>query len=202
MTITEEPKYVLKTNEKYVLRTNERISVRQNETAITYYTRKILWGIIIILIVCSILFHENFFSELSAGALILLFVSIWRLNTLTKTEKQPSPLELRFYDDYFVVYKEKYYYDWKISRMEFYKFYYKDIEKCEYREISHKLVIYGNLEWIFYNYNKDGSLPENPSGYRKRNSLCCFYTDMVPETDFVKEIEEHSPIKVIIAKES
>lgn len=52
---------------------------------------------------------------------------------------------------------------------------------------------------MWFDYNKDGSLPEKPTIHRKSEGICWFYTSPSPEVDFVAEVEKHSPIKVILS---
>lgn len=57
------------------------------------------------------------------------------------------------------------------------------------------------MEGIWYDYNKDGTLPAKPTYHRTIDGgICYFYTTEAPEVDFVSEIEKHSPIKVIVDK--
>ena len=61
------------------------------------------------------------------------------------------------------------------------------------------MTIYGDVETIWYNYHKDGTLPEKPTYHRTvKGGLCYFYTSASPEVDFVAEIETHSPIRVVV----
>ncbi len=107
-------------------------------------------------------------------------------------------MEIRFYDDYLILYREKKHYGSGIQRKMYDKFYYKDIHKCQYRTETKRINIYGKVEGKWYDYNKDGSLPTQPTYHKTTDSLDYFYTIFAQDIDFVKEIEEHSPIKVEI----
>jgi hypothetical protein len=56
--------------------------------------------------------------------------------------------------------------------------------------------IYGVVEATFYKYDKNGNLASTPCKHKTVDSISVFYTVFEPNIDFVKEIEEHSPIKV------
>jgi hypothetical protein len=115
-------------------------------------------------------------------------------------ERRPSPCELWFYDDYLVQYCERRYYNKRNIRREYYKFYYKDISRCVYRTVVNKIDIYGVVEATFYKYDMNGNLPSLPVKHKTVDSISVFYTVFEPNIDFVKEIEEHSPIKVQFEK--
>lgn len=75
---------------------------------------------------------------------------------------------------------------------------YRDVKECTYRVQNHKILFLGKIEGIFYQYNRDGTLKEKPSYHKTTDSGTYFYTVFEPEIDFVKEIEEHTPLKVAI----
>jgi hypothetical protein len=62
--------------------------------------------------------------------------------------------------------------------------------------VSQKMNIIGIGEFTWYDYKRDGSIPEEPSFHKKGSGITWFYTSEAPEVDFVSEIESHSPIKV------
>ena len=182
----------------YVLKANEEALMPVNDSKAYYYLKKVLWIIIAINIIGYFVFGENIFTQLNSSARILLIILlVYILFIANKKRGVASPFEIRFYDDYMVVYRKKYYYDPKITRMEFYKFFYKDIRNCEFRTETEKINIYGTVEATFFKYKKDGSLPEKPNHHKTTDGICFFYTRQ-SDVDFVHEIEAHSPIKVII----
>lgn len=96
-----------------------------------------------------------------------------------------------------IVYREKRYYNRKVTRQEYNKFFYSDTSKIEYRTANNRINIKGTVESIWYDYNKDGTLPEEPTYHRTvTEGLVYFYTTESPEVDFVSEIEEHTPIRI------
>ena len=80
--------------------------------------------------------------------------------------------------------------------MEIQKIYYKDVTKCDYRTNTRRLVIYGMMDLIIYNYNKQGIVEEKPSHQKRADGILSFYTIFDNEHDFKKIIEENSPLKV------
>ncbi|RDU35669.1 hypothetical protein DRW41_16110 [Neobacillus piezotolerans] len=184
----DQPNYVLSTNENILVPKNKKISRLKLPVLI----------IIAVMLIGSILFQDNLFSELSATTQILLISLVIGIFSAGGSTRAPSPIELRFYDDYLVVYRPKRYYDERVTRREFNKFYYKDISKIVFKSNLQRLHIYGiiNVEW--YNYDKNGELPSKPTKVMSTRSLCFFRTSAAPEVDFVAEIENHSPIKVTV----
>ncbi len=113
-----------------------------------------------------------------------------------------TPFEIRFYGDYLIIYKENHYCNPRVSRMEFDKFFYADITKCQYKLKAQKINFYGTVECNWYDYNPDGSLPNEPTCKKTvRDGICPVYLGYKPymsSEELVREIEEHSPIQVIV----
>lgn len=177
----------------YILRADEAVSKPVNKNKLLYIIKKLLWIIIGIILIGSF-----FFYELSMNSrLFLIVIGFLLLFVGNKAHRVPSPFELRFYDDFLIVYREKFYYNPKVSCMQFDKFFYKDIKTCEFRTNTQRINIYGIVEGIWYNYDKDGTVSSKPSYDKTTDSICYFYTS-ASNVDFVREIEEHSPIKVVV----
>ena len=107
--------------------------IRSDEAVLRLvYDNKTFRLIVDILSIMSglLLIGSIFFFKFSWFDNVFFILFVICLNFIgNKRHKVPSPLEIRFYDDYLVLYKEKHYYDPKTSNMEFYKIYYKDIKK-------------------------------------------------------------------------
>ncbi len=110
----------------------------------------------------------------------------------------PSAIEIQFYNDYLIVYRNKHYYSNSIIRREYDKFLYKDIKTIQLRKRTKRVNIFGIVEGVWYNYKKDGSLPEKPTYHKTTDSICYFYTDYASETDLINAFETYCPIKVSI----
>lgn len=188
-------------NPNYVLKGKEGVLVHKNEKSIRGYLKLAILIIWLIIIVSFIIFQDNLFKSLSLIARIMLIsLTIWVYFTSESKEKIELPFEIWFYDDYLILYRQKHYYSRKLTRKEFDKFFYKDIHKCQYRTVTGKINIYGVVEGVWYNYNKDGTLPNEPTYHKTTDSIRQFYITAVPEINFVEEIEMHSPIKVVITE--
>ena len=183
-----QPNYVLKLNDTDLKKVNDKNN--KIKTAVLI--------IVAILIVGSFIFQDNLFAELSWTARLLLISLAIGVMFKGKYEEIPSPMELRFYNDYLVVYWEKKYYSKKVIRKIYDKFYYKDIHNIQFRKNINRVNIYGIVEGPWYNYNNDDSLPQNPTYHKTVDAICYFYTKLNPDIDIVKEIESHSPVKVTI----
>ena len=111
----------------YVIKSVESVWTYKYNGKIYDVLKKVVWILVILFIISSLFFHKNTFMELAFGTrLLLIIMSVIILGTAYATEKTPSPFEIRFYEDYMVVYREKYYYDRNLSRKEYDKFFYKD----------------------------------------------------------------------------
>lgn len=185
-------------NPVYVLRTNESAWAPTQNAKQVVFAKKAVRIILVILLVGSFVFGDNLFAELSLMPKMLLITIFLGTCFVKDKEKVAKPFEIRFYEDHLVLYREKRYYSPKLSRKELDKFMYKDIEKIVYRADTHRINIYGLVEGIWYDYKKDGSLPEKPSYHKTTNSLAYFYTNEAPEVDFVAIFEKYSSVKVTI----
>lgn len=185
-------------NPVYVLRTNESAWAPTQNAKQVEFAKKAVRIILVVLLVGSFVFSDNLFSELSLMPKVLLIAIFLGTCFAKSKEKVPKPFEIQFYEDHLVLYREKRYYSPKLSRKEFDKFMYKDIEKIVYRTDTRRINIYGMVEGIWYDYKKDGSLPEKPSYHKTTNSLAYFYTNEAPEVNFVEVFKKYTPVKVTI----
>ena len=158
------------------------------------------WVIVGAVIIGSLIFQDNLLGEMSwSTRIILILLAIGTLFLGNKKEYFPSPMELQFYDEYLIFYLPKRYYSKRVTRKQINKMMYTDIEKCVYKSKSKRVHIYGGGESIWYNYDKNGNVPLQPDEIRKvSHGLVYFNTTFAVEIDFVKEIEEHSPLRVIV----
>lgn len=182
----------------YILKAYEGIRKPKNDTLVLYYTKKALWIIILTLLEGSIIFKDNLFTGLSFSAQVALVCAFLRIRALTKEEFVASPFEIWFYSEYVVIYREKYYYNIKLSRKQYDKFYYKDIRDCVYHTVSQRVDIFGIVEGIWYDYDKNDTVSGQPTYHKTTDSIRYFYTNMAPEIDFVGELKAHMPVKVTI----
>ncbi len=161
----EEPKYILKTNRA------DRQYTKGKQPFSTI--RIIVWIVVAIIIVGSLIFRENLFFELSWTARgILISLLICSFSWGEKNIRVPGKLEIRFYEDYGVLYIEKAGYSYRLSRMEYWKFYYKDVTQWIYDYNLKQLNIYAsNLEAIWYDYNSDGTVPDKPTYHRNIKNM-------------------------------
>lgn len=183
----------------YVLKMNEAVLMPVEESKWKIILKKIINMLIFTLFIFSFVFQENLFSELSLGSKIIFFsLIIWAISNRTKKIDVPSPIELQFYDEYLVFHQPKRYLTQKVTRKVINKMYYKDITKCVYKTKWTRVQIYGDGYSVWFDYNKDGSIPDKPT--REKNftkGMIYFDTRLAKDVNFVREIEEHAPLKVI-----
>ena len=187
-------------NANYVLKTNEAVLIPENESVLQRVVKIGVWIVVLIIVVGSLIFRDNLFSEISWTTRVLLIVlAVGVLFWSGRKVDTPSEMELQFYDDYFVFYLPKRYYSRRITRKDITTMKYSEISKCVYLTKSCRVQIYGNGTSVWYNYKKDGKLPDDPTETRHfTGGMIYFSTRCATGIDFKKEIEEHSPIKVIV----
>lgn len=184
--------------EKYVLKANEAVLVPVGPPKLPPVIKKCVKIIWIAIIALSLLFGTNLLSEFSAMGLVLLFgVTCAVLFSGQKTEYAPSEMELHFYEDKLVLFRPKRYYDESVTRKEFCEMKYADITSCVFKVRSGRIHFYGDGVTTWYKMRKDGTFPEKPTKIKRyKKGLLYFSTKCENEIDFVKEIEEHSPLHV------
>lgn len=187
----ESPNYVIKTNEAVLVPTKQSFGFRFLKTGV--------WIVVAVIVLGSLLFQYNLFSELSWTARVLLIVLVLRVTFLGKKEYTPSPMELQFFDDHLVLYLPKRYYGRRLTRMEINQMKYSEITKCVYKAESTLICLYGKGISTWYNYKADGTIPQTPTKVNSYNEgLIYFDTRLATDVDFKTEIENHSPIQVIV----
>ena len=187
-------------NANYILKTNEAVLMPTEVNKGKNIMKVCVWVIISIIVLASFIFQENLFDELSWPIKMFLIVLVVGFGFYGgKKEYTASPMELQFYDDCIVLYLPKRYYSNRVTRKQINKMKYADISKCVYKTRSKRIHIYGDGQSIWYNYKKDGSLPSKPTKERTfTQGLIYFNIQLATDVDFKKEIEEHSPIQVIM----
>ena len=182
-----EPNYILKATEAVLVPAESKVG----------WIKKAPLVIVGIIVVASILFQENIFMEMSVTPRFLLIgLVIWSF-TGNNSKWEPSEFEIRFYDEYLEIYREKRYTINNLYRKCCDTIYYKDIKKCHFRKKTSQIIFFGYMKTCRYNYRTDGTLESTPVLDKYVDTNCFFYTGL-SDVDFIKEIEEHSPIKVEI----
>lgn len=183
----KEPNYILKATEAIWAPIESKRS----------WVRKAVWVIAGIIVVSSVLFEENILMEMSITPRFLFIgLVIWSF-TGAGSKRIPSEFEIRFYDDFLEIYREKKFMGNNLYAKCSDTIYYKDIKKCHYRKKTSQIIIFGYMKRVRFEYNKDGTL-EDRSVFNKYVDTNCYFYTALSDVDFVKEIEEHSPIKVEI----
>lgn len=184
----------------YVIQTNEAVLIPTKQSRGFTFLKTGVWIVVAVIVLGSLLFQGNLFSELSWTARILLIVLALGVTFLGgKKEYAPSPMELQFFDNYLVLYLPKRYYSKRVTRMEINQMKYSEITKCVYKTKSQRIHLYGNGTSTWYNYKADGTIPQAPTQMRIYTAgLIYFNTQLATNVDFKTEIEKHSPIHVIV----
>lgn len=187
-------------NPNYVIKTNEAVLMPTKQSTGFTFLKTGVWIVVAVIIVGSLVLQDNLFSELSWTDQVLLIVLALGVTFLGgKKEYSPSPMELQFFDDYLVLYLPKRYYSKNVTRMEINQMKYSEITKCVFKTKSQRIHLYGKGTSTWYNYKVDGTIPQNPTQVRNYNAgLIYFNTRLATDVDFKSEIENHSPIQVIV----
>lgn len=180
----------------YVHADHESVRVPKQGDAKQEKLRRAVLVILGIIVVGSLLLGDNLLGELSWPTRLLLLSLCIGVFATNRLEKAPSAFELRFYDDYLIFFRDKHYYNRRVIRREFNKFFYKDIHRIHYRQNTKRMTIYGVVEAVWYDWSKDDTLPTEPTYHKTVDGLAYFYTDFLEHGDIVSVIEQHCPISV------
>lgn len=174
----------------YVLKTNATVKIPVSGSKIYSIIRIVVWVIVGLLFLSSVVFQTNMLNEMSLSVKVILFSLLVVSLIGPKKNPTPNPLEIWFYKDYLVVYKERMYYSGNTWRREFFKFQYEGIEEINYNHTTRRLNIYGDVDATFFEYNKDGTLPQYPN-YKKftKGGIAYFYVFGNDEFEIMKTLE-------------
>ncbi len=182
----------------YVLHANEGALMPSGEKAKPGIIQIAIWCVLGVLLLGSLMFGEILFFEMNWSSQILLVILVVRFGFPKQKEvMMPSPMELRFYSDYLEIYRPSLYYDSRTTRKEYRRMKYADITKCSYKTRAKRIHIRGKGTSIFYVRAKDGTFPAEPTKIKNFDDGMFFFNTSMDTVDFKKEIEEHSPIRVI-----
>jgi len=197
MKITGKQELMKKPN--YVLKFNESVYIPKNETTFYIVMKWILIVILIVMGIGQIISGGELFEEFSIATWICLISYIIAIVKMGGWKENPSPCELQFYDEYLIFCRPKTYYTKNRINTQFYKLKYSDISTCRHRTVAKQIKIKGKSEFTMYKHYRNGEIDhQKPPVHKKEGGGFWFVTIFSPEIDFVKEIEEHSPLKVEI----
>ena len=90
----------------YVCKDTELVRKPKNPNKALYIIKVSLWIIVLIIIVMSLIFKENIMSSFTWSTEVLLIVTLVGVSVASGGEvRVPSAIEIRFYKDYFEVYR-------------------------------------------------------------------------------------------------
>lgn len=183
----------------YRLQFKELINVPKNKIyPVQIIIRNIVWAIVAILIVGSLLFKENLFGSMTWAHRALLIALAISVSYTGGKKKVESDAELWFYSDYLVLYREKRYCTPKVTRKQYEKFRYDDIEKIVYRNNTNRINIEGKFEATYYNYNKQGMVNDVPSFNKTIDSIAWFYLSAPNASEFISIFDHYTNCNVEI----
>lgn len=156
--------------------------------------RVIIWFILSLVIVFALIVEEN-------DLLLMTAIPLYLWGHFSKElESVLVPVEIQFYDDYLIIYREK----GNVSLepryvvREYHTMIYKDIKVVEFGQFRKSVLkFYGKVEVLRHKYNDDGTLIDEPLLHKTlENEYTNINTKESPEVDFVEKIEKYSPIKI------
>lgn len=189
----EEPNYILKCNNKSIKETNYHPLLRFARICnwLAFFAYCVYQGIYQVFVNGA-----SFKSLFTANGYFFFVFLIMAYFLRQKLMFFPTPVEIQFYKDYILFYKEKEYVSRTLVRCVYNKMKYEDIKACKWSPKSDKLSFDAWEEYKVYDYNQDGTLQPLPSRDKFLDAGVVLRTRFSREINFKKEIEAHSPIKV------
>lgn len=181
---------------KYVLKTHERVFVPEETSRFHTFMRWFVWVVVGIIIVGSLVFQDNIFTEMSWSARVLLVVLVFTFG-FQKKVPTPSEIEIWFYDDYLVVYRDKRYYDKRCTYREHNKFYYDDISSMDYDYKTNRFNIHGKIDATYFKYDKYGNVSNESEHKVTDGGICWFYVIDNDEEDIISTMVKYV-VKLVI----
>ena len=142
------------------------------------------------------LFSRKPMTFTRACLIILLAVIMY---TVRSTERQPVPFQIEFYNEYMIIYWEKKYYDRRLQRKEYEKYFYSDITNMSYVRDTNRINIYGKSEWTFWNYRKDGTIPDTPDVCKVVDSLTFLYAGDEYVDELLSRLKEFTGKEIAVS---
>lgn len=183
---------------KKILRTYEKVDIPVSSSGVHTFIRTATWIIVGVIIIGSLIFQSNLLSEISwISRMILIALAIGISFWGPKTNPTPSEIEVWFYDDCFVVYRNKRYYSPKVTHREFNKFYYNDVNGMDYDCRTHRFNIHGKIDATFFKYDKGGNIPNVPYYHKITDGgICYFYIINNDAEIIISTMEQYTGKKV------
>lgn len=181
----------------FTINTVESVKMPGENGGIYRILKGIIWGTIVLMILCSVILGTNLFSEISLLPKVFLIGLVISSFSWDKKNKAPSPIEIQFYNEYLIIFRNKRYYDKRVSRKEYNKFRYSDIDRIEFEPEFKRFALTGIIDAKWFNYRKDGTLPDEPTYHRTvEDGICFFYLFSDDEEQIIEKLEQFSNMKV------
>lgn len=182
----------------YVMKLTEAVWMPKDKDTPLHRVKVAVWVILAIIVIASLIFRESIFKALNWQVRVLLIILCIGTFFVGGHKKERSEMEIRFYDDRLVIYREKFYCYGSVYQKEYNIVPYDGIKEVVFRNETKRLNINGMIEGIWYKYRKDGTVPDEPTYHKTTDSIVYFYTDFMSEEDFIRDFEAHCPIKITI----
>lgn len=160
--------------------------------------KRLYFSVIAALIGGSFIFKDNLFLEISMGARILLVIGGLAIFFHgSREDRVPSSLQIKFYRDCLVLYRERRVYSRKNIRMEYDRFLYDQGLTMTYDVRNKKITISGMVHGTWYQYDKSGELKKKPYLDHQTKGFRYFYT-YLDERDIIEILNQYTPFTVQI----
>ncbi|MGM9942294.1 MAG: hypothetical protein ACI32N_09950 [Bulleidia sp.] len=189
-------------NPKYVIKSYDSMVIKQYKNQFQKTVRYSIYVILAILLLFRFLLKIDLYGDLpSLSKMTLGIVVVYTLLYAKQTVEVKTPFEISFYDDYIEIYLPKRIYSARLSQKELWKISYADLKSIQYEKETKMLYIYGNIDATWYDYKKDGTLPDLPTKHKYAKDAMVEFTLCNDDAEqIISDLKQYGNITVIDKK--
>ncbi len=176
----------------YTLNFNFPIKMRKNNSLSIYRLRQVVYALYPLVIIFWYL-NEGYHYLLLGWSIVFFGLLFY-----DRKKDTPVPAELRFYDNYLLIYVPKRFYDPKLITAEIQRIEYDKITECIYYQESLDLEISGDIRYLSAEYNEYGRLSSAVEEELEKEDTIWYMIRFNEDVDFVAVLKKYLPIKVDI----
>lgn len=159
--------------------------------------KPIVYAIVGMIILLSLIFHDNILSELSGYSQFTIVVLFVRVLFEQVDEWVPSDLDMVFYEDRIELFRKRVYRGRRFYRQEWQCMYYQNMTGIARRMNAKKLEIYGRARGVYHEYDKrTGELQERVAWDKTVDAGFVLYNEFMDVDMVVHTLEKYTSLKV------
>lgn len=187
----------------YKIQIKEAVQKVEKKNPGTTFVRYFVFLFLIGLVAYSVFVDKEVFTKMDIYYKAFLALAlVWAvLAGSVKKEMIESDVELRFYDEYFEIYRNRRLYQSGKEKRTLDTFKYSDLTSVVYDQGHTRLIFQGTLEDVIWEYKNGKVSKEETSHQVIKDGFDVIDTSFIKDINIIQEIEEHSPIQIKVNRE-